>query len=63
MATYLKRFTISVTPDVEADLDTAKKEYFYKTTRNEMIRALITKGLNVLKMENEASSAKNNENM
>jgi hypothetical protein len=32
MTTDLKRFTISVTPDVEADLDTAKKEHFYKTT-------------------------------
>lgn len=51
MATDLKRFTISVTPDIETDLDRAKKEYFYKTTQNEMIRALIMKGLDVLKSE------------
>ena len=56
MTTDLKRFTISVTPDVEADLDTAKKEHFYKTTQNEMLRTLIVKGLNVLKTEEEGSA-------
>lgn len=53
MATDLKRFTISVTPDIETDLDIAKKEYFYKTTQNEMIRTLIMKGLDVLKSEDK----------
>ncbi|MGB8452478.1 MAG: hypothetical protein WCD89_09105 [Anaerocolumna sp.] len=56
MATDFKRFTISVTPDIEADLDIAKKDYFYKATQNEMIRALIIKGLNILKTEGESSA-------
>lgn len=60
MATDLRRFTISVTSDIEADLDTAKKEHFYKTTQNEMIRALIIRGLNVLKTEGEGSAIKHN---
>ncbi len=60
MATTRKRFTISITPDIEADLDITKKEYFYKDTQNEMIRALIIKGLNVLKAENEKQAAVHN---
>ena len=55
MATDVKKFTISVTPDIEVDLEIAKKSYFYKTTQNEMIRTLIIKGLNILKTEGENS--------
>ncbi|MDF2844775.1 MAG: hypothetical protein K0R00_3201 [Herbinix sp.] len=57
MATDLKRFTISVTPEIEAKLDLAKKEYFYKNTQNEMIRSLIVKGLNSLKNNSESESS------
>lgn len=49
MASDLKRLTISVTQDIETDLELAKKEHFGKTTQNEMIRALIAKGLDSLR--------------
>lgn len=61
MSTDLKRFTISVTPDIEADLDTVKKEHFYKATKNEMIRTLIIKGLDALKTEGDSNVTKCNE--
>jgi metal-responsive CopG/Arc/MetJ family transcriptional regulator len=53
MATGLRRFTISITPEIEYDLDIIKKEYFYKSNRNEMIRTLIVKGLDSLRAENQ----------
>ncbi|MDD3164738.1 MAG: ribbon-helix-helix domain-containing protein [Oscillospiraceae bacterium] len=45
MATKLKRFTISITPEMEVDLDVVKKERYYKQTQSEMIRDLIVLGL------------------
>ncbi len=51
MATDLKRFTISVTPSMEAELDSAKKERYYRGTQNDMIRDLINRGLASLKEE------------
>ena len=51
MATELKRFTISITQSMEADLDMAKKEKYYKGTQNDMIRDLICRGLAALKAE------------
>lgn len=45
MATELKRFTISVTPEMESRLDKVKQLYYYKDTQNDMIRELIKKGL------------------
>lgn len=51
MATQLKRFTISVTPSMEAELDLAKKELYYKGTKNDMIRDLIARGLATLRAE------------
>jgi hypothetical protein len=53
MATDLKRFTISVTPSMEADLDVAKRERYYKGTQNDMIRDLISRGLVSLKTESD----------
>ena len=53
MATELKRFTISITQSMEADLDMAKKEKYYKGTQNDMIRDLICRGLAALKAEEE----------
>lgn len=52
MATELRRFTISITPTMEQDLDVAKKECYYKDTQSEMIRDLIARGLDTLKAEN-----------
>lgn len=51
MATDLRRFTISVTPGMEAELDSVKKEYYHRGTQNEMIRDLIIRGLASLKEE------------
>lgn len=51
MASEKKRFTISVTPSMEVDLDAAKKERYYKGTQTEMIRDLILRGLDSLKSE------------
>lgn len=53
MATDLRRFTISITPSMEVDLDKAKKERYYKDTQNEMIRDLIIRGLRTLNLERE----------
>jgi len=51
VATDLKRFTISVTPSMEAELDLAKKNRYYRGTQNDMIRDLINRGLESLKNE------------
>ena len=44
MATHLKRFTISVTPSMEAELDAVKRTY-YKGTQNDMLRDLMARGV------------------
>ena len=44
MAAELKRITFTVTPDMEPLLDRAKK-IFYDRTQSEMIRILISTGL------------------
>lgn len=54
MATDLKRFTISITPQMETDLDAVKQRLYYKDTRNAMIRDLIIRGLEALDAENRA---------
>jgi metal-responsive CopG/Arc/MetJ family transcriptional regulator len=51
MATKLKRFTISITPNMEEDLNLIKKELYYNNTRNAMIRDLIIRGLDSIKAE------------
>lgn len=51
MATSLKRFTISVTPKMESDLDVAKRKLYYKDNQNAMIRDLICRGLASLEEE------------
>lgn len=54
MATNLKRFTISVTPNLEIELDSAKQRRYYRNTQNDMIRDLIIRGLATLKDEGGA---------
>lgn len=51
MATDLKRFTISITKNMERSLDNLKKEFYYKDNRNTMIRDLIIRGLESLERE------------
>ena len=52
MATELKRFTISVTPSMEVELNHVKKERYYNVTQNGMIRDLIVRGLKSLEEQN-----------
>ena len=58
MATELKRFTISITPDMDAELDSLKQRLYYRNTRNTMIRDLITRGLASLEAEEAAKRKK-----
>ena len=54
MATDMRRFTISVTHNMDMELDKAKRETYYKDTQNEMIRDLIARGLQNLEAEKTA---------
>ena len=58
MATEIKRFTISITPEMEADLDSLKQRLYYCDTRNTMIRDLIIRGLASLETEEAAKGKK-----
>lgn len=51
MATKLKRLTFVVTPEIESQLNMAKKEVFYHQTKSDMIRELISAGLKTLETE------------
>lgn len=57
MATNQKRFMISVTSSMEADLDALKKERFYNDSQAEMLRYVIGLGLKSLKREKDSSYA------
>lgn len=54
MATDMRRFTISVTHNMDMELDKAKRETHYKDTQNEMIRDLIMRELQNLEAEKAA---------
>lgn len=56
MATRLKRMTFAITSDMEAPLDSVKKEFFYDHTQSDMIRDLISRGLASLKEESKTVS-------
>lgn len=47
MATEFKRFTVSVTPELERKLDKMKKEQYYNQSQSKMVRDLIIRGLMV----------------
>lgn len=49
MASHRKRFTISVTSKMEAELDLARQSRYGRTTQNDMLRDLILRGLAVQK--------------
>lgn len=51
MATGLKRYTISITPELEDELDKLKQERYYKSTQTAMIRDLIIRGLESVSKE------------
>lgn len=48
MAAESKRLTIVVTREMEGLLADAKKKYFYDKNQSDMIRALITAGLDTV---------------
>lgn len=54
MPTNLKRMTFIVTPEMEAPLDTFKKEMFYDRNQSEMIRELVLAGMRAKMQEKEA---------
>ncbi len=59
MATGMRRFTISITPNMDMELDRVKQEIYYKDTQNDMIRDLIMRGLRSLKEEKSPNENKN----
>lgn len=50
-STMTRRFTISITEEMERDLEWAKKEVYYKTSQNAMLRDLIARGIAALEAE------------
>ncbi len=55
MDTKMKRFTISVTPELENRLDEVKNNEYWEVSRNEMIQDLIVRGLQTLEQKEEKS--------
>ena len=51
MGTDLKRFSISVTDEMEVRLDKIKQLKYYKTSKNKMIQDLLCIGLDVMQKE------------
>ena len=61
MATDMKRFTISVTDEMECQLDKVKQAKYYNTTKNNMIQDLIVMGLEVMQKKMEKEKKKGGE--
>lgn len=57
MGTELKRLTFVIPPDMELMLDGMKKEIFYNCSQSEMIRTLLTAGLDSLKTGQSSSES------
>lgn len=55
MKSNLKRFTVSIPPEMEADLDSVKQRLYYRNTQNDMLKGLIIRGLETLKEEKESA--------
>lgn len=55
MATILRRMTFVVTPEIEEPLNSLKKEMFYNRTQSDMIRELVSAGVQVLKAKKAAN--------
>ena len=53
-----RRYTISVTPDLEEDLAQAWKKKYSKTPRSEMIRELLRIGLDSLENSSDEENGK-----
>lgn len=57
MATKLKRMTFAVTPDIEESLNSIKQELFYNRTQSDMLRELISAGVQKIKAESQKEKA------
>ena len=53
-----RRYTISVTPDLEEDLEQAWKKKYSKAPRSEMIRELLRIGLDSLENSSDEENGK-----
>lgn len=53
MATKMRRFTISITPDMDMELEELKQGIYSMNTQNEMIRDLLKRGLQNVKSKKE----------
>lgn len=51
MSTDFKRFTVSVSPDMEQRLDKIKQEKYYNRSQSQMVRDLIDRGLAAIQQE------------
>lgn len=49
MPTNFKRITFTVTPDIKDQLSRAKRDVFYDRTQSDMVRKLVSAGLETLK--------------
>ncbi|MDR1574118.1 MAG: hypothetical protein LBS24_07390 [Clostridiales Family XIII bacterium] len=51
MSTDMKRFTVAVPLDMEPELDSIKKNFFYNVPRSKMIRHILALGIKSFKLE------------
>lgn len=58
MTTNMKSFTISITTELNLELNETKKKNYYNNTQNEMIRDLIMRGLQDLKIKEKVKVGK-----
>jgi metal-responsive CopG/Arc/MetJ family transcriptional regulator len=53
MATELRRFMVSITPELETALDRFKQRLFYNKTQSEMVRAVLKLGIQALEAKDQ----------
>lgn len=52
-----KRLTLVVTPEIEAQMRSIKREMYFDRTQSDMIRELVAAGVRSCRMERERGSA------
>ena len=58
MSGQSKRLTFVVTPEIEAQMRSMKKEMYFDRTQSEMIRELVAAGVRACKAESDMGSTK-----
>lgn len=56
MKAKMKRFMVSITPDLEQDLDELKKERFYNKPYSEVYRYVLAQGLKAVATQKKAET-------